>query len=443
MLIRRIQLHQNIRFFSLLGFVISLPIGHSIGLLVNNISIMLLALNWLLESSFKEKGEMLKRNKSALIFVAYYLAHITGMLYSDNLPNGIFQLEKKLNLLFLPIIFASSEPISTEKLRQIFKTFVWSCLVAAFVCVAWAIRLNYQEGQTLSYLYHAILHDVHTPDKYAYFNYWYFTYKLFSLPIGMHPIYFSMYLVFCACLIVHLWWDKTGTKKRRNLLVYCALFFIFCMVVLLSSRMQLFLMVVFGTGFVLYQGYLQGKLLRGIVVIVVVYGVGLSFVLLNPVIRERIISSNKPGAHFDQNKYGEGGLSLRTYKWKYTQQAIWLNPIFGTGTGDAQDELQKIYAKNNFEIGVQNEFNPHNQILQSTLELGIFGFLAFLAIFIYAVPLAIKSKSWIYLCFLLLFFISCLTESMLEVNKGIAFFSFFNVILMCSFNQNNSSNFSG
>lgn len=425
MSLNRETIHAKIRIASLLLFALSLPFS----MLVNNISIMILGVNWIFESPLKTKLKRLKENPLVYYFIIFYFAYIVGMLYTSNIRQGFFELEKKLAILLLPLIFATLEVIPGRDIRRVFKSFIFSCTVATVICFCYAVYRNYQEGHTLTYVFKAVVYDEHLPGRYAYFNYWYFTYDLFSLPIRLHPVYFSMYLVFSTCLAAWLWWDGSWVNKRKNLFLLLFFIYNFIVIVLLSSRMQLFSMSLIGTCFILYQSYLRKNIYKGIVFVFLLGCVGLLVVLFNPVIRERIIESNKPTAHYSDNKYGEGGLSLRKYKWKYTMSAISNHPVTGAGTGDAQDELVSVYRKNDFAIGIMHNFNPHNQFLQSTLALGIFGLLSLLACLLAGIRYAYRNKSWLYMIFICLFTLSCMTESMLEVNKGIVFFAFFNSLL--------------
>lgn len=426
--ILRQSIHQKIRVFSLVLFVSSLPFSF---ILINNIALFLLALNWLIESNIVNKLERMKRNRLLFLFIQLYAVYLFGLSYSQNMHQGIFELEKKLTLLFLPLILSTSNTIPARDLRLVFKTFVASCTIAAVICYGYAIALNYKEGHTLTYVYNAIFNDIHLEGRYYYFNYWYFTYELFAKPLSMHPIYFAMYLVFSSCVSVWLWADFSNWK--RSLLLISLLSFNFVTVVLLSSRAQLAIFVLLATIFILFQSYQRKKIITGITIMLFVYGLGVSIILLNPIARERFIDSNKPGRHYSDNKYGEGGLSLRKYKWLYTMEAIKNHPIIGSGTGDSQDELQEIYEANHFKIGYDLHYNSHNQFLQTTLEVGIIGLISLLVCFVGGFFLAFKTKNYLYVFFIILFFLSCFSESMLEVNKGIVFFSFFNAIFAFHF----------
>ena len=167
-------------------------------------------------------------------------------------------------------------------------------------------------------------------------------------------------------------------------------------------------------------------MLRSVLFMLAVYAAGFAIILFNPVLKERFIDSNKFKTHFSDNKYGAGGLSLRMYKWRYAVETIEKSPLVGTGTGDAQDQLQLTYKKHDFKIAYDERYNAHNQFLQTFLEIGIGGLLLLCVGFFVPLYLAIKGRKWLYVVFILVFLISCLTESMLEANKGIVFYAFFN-----------------
>lgn len=422
-------LHNKIRLLALLVFVFSLPFSK----VANNLAIIVLAVNWLFESSFSVKWDRVM-NKSLLVcFWSTYALSILGLVYTDNMPHGLFELEKRITLLLFPLIFSTSSPISKDEIRLVFKAFILACSVASIVCFRYAFYRNYEEGHTLSYVFNAIFFDEHLPGRYYYFNYYYFTYYFFTEPLNIHPIYFAMYVLFSCSLIIWLWWDKTNFKEKIGLWKICLLVFNVLVIVLLSSRTQMFSLVSIGTIFILYYSYSKKQLFRGISFILFLYTISLTLILLNPISRERFSQAINPRVHYSENEHGEGGLSLRLYKWKYTIVAIQNSLLFGTGTGDAQDVLQKVYKEHDFKIGYENEFNPHNQYLQSTLELGLVGLSTLILSLVVPFYYAYKKHVWIYLIFILILSIGFLTESILELNKGIVFYSFFNSFLAFNF----------
>lgn len=417
------RLSPVIKTLALLVFAATLPFGLKPFFLVNNLSLFLLGFNWLFENSFADKKTQLKQNAWVLTYVTYFVLYIIGTFYSTDHSTGWFIVEKKLPLLLLPVFLASGSGLTTKQVKWIAIVFVSSVLAAMIICLGVAVQKNLNEGHTPAYIYNALVHGIHLPGRYLYFNYWYFTNKLLALPVMMHPVYFAMYII-CAAVLFH--WLQVGTAKKAVIYLKYGFWLLgLIMIVFLSSRMQLFcalvLLLVFGVSYAIKTG----KVVKVSILAAVLLAGTTAIVVLNPVIRERIIQSNTPGTHFSENKYGEGGLSLRTYKWKYTLETIKQFPLFGAGTGDSQHLLEKTYLEHHFEIGIDNHFNPHNQYLQAMLDLGFVGLSALLAIIAALIVVAYRQGNYWSMTIIFVSATSLLTESMLEVNKGIVFFAFF------------------
>ena len=413
-------------FYLCILFAISLPWGQRLPELANNMCIILLALSafvfWI-----KQRFVFPKPAATVYAFVIYYIIIVAGLLYTSNHKEGLFVLEKKMALLVLPLSFAALPLLSVQHFRRVMAAFVLSCTMAGLYCLLIAIARNYQEGYTLSYLYRAVVYDSHGANMYPYLNYWYFTNKLLTQPINMHPVYFAMYTIFAALTAYWLWRDG---KTLGRLSLWAFLILMFALVVLLASRTQLFLSVLGATILCIYLSWRQGRMVAGLLVVIAIYALAGAIVLNNPVLRERILTSNLPGKHFSENKYGEGGLSLRLHKWKYSVEACASVPLLGAGTGDGQDLLMEVYRKNSFTIGVENNFNPHNQYLQAWLYNGVPGFASLVLCFFLPMIRGFRARQLLLALLCVLVVCSCITESMLEVNKGIAFYSFFAAFLL-------------
>jgi len=74
------------------------------------------------------------------------------------------------------------------------------------------------------------------------------------------------------------------------------------------------------------------------------------------------------------------------------------------------------------------EYDPHNQYLQTWLELGLAGLFALL-LCIFA-PLFRPNVEQSYVAFILIFSLMCLTESIGERQKGIVFFTLFQSLFL-------------
>jgi O-antigen ligase len=133
------------------------------------------------------------------------------------------------------------------------------------------------------------------------------------------------------------------------------------------------------------------------------------------------------------------GLTIRLLFWKYAftlleREKAW---IWGVGTGDSQDQLNAIYREHNLysgngtpqDVGYQ-EYDTHNQYMETFLKLGLLG-VGYLLFYVIAhLRQSIKKNHLLYAAFLLLFIIFSCTETTLQTNKGIFFFAFFNCLFL-------------
>jgi O-antigen ligase len=130
-----------------------------------------------------------------------------------------------------------------------------------------------------------------------------------------------------------------------------------------------------------------------------------------------------------------GGMSIRKAIWKCSGDLVRRHWLTGVGTGDIQDSLQQAYENRQFYFASRyNHYNAHSQFLQTLIGHGAGG-LSILLLCIF-VPLgrlvprirALTPTQTCYLAFLSLFCVLCFTEVILDINKGVILYSFFNSI---------------
>ena len=125
-----------------------------------------------------------------------------------------------------------------------------------------------------------------------------------------------------------------------------------------------------------------------------------------------------------------GGGVLRLAIWQCAIDVIAEHPLAGVGTGDSQQALQDSYEKRKFYFASRyNKYNAHNQYIQQMVTHGVAGLLLLLACIGTGLYYSLKSGNELALFFWVSFAIACCTESMLEINKGIVWFSFFGSLL--------------
>ncbi len=141
----------------------------------------------------------------------------------------------------------------------------------------------------------------------------------------------------------------------------------------------------------------------------------------------QIIEIDETG--FDKNNYQS--ISSRFGKIEASVEVIKNNIWFGTGTGDIIDELVKEYRKMKFVMGYKYRYNPHNQFLDNIVRNGLIGGgISLIVIYILPIVVSIRKKDFLTLSFILIISSVSLTESILDVHKGITFYVFFVTFLL-------------
>jgi O-antigen ligase len=395
----------NAMLFSMQLVVASLPFVEHI----NSWAILIMTLVWLFTTKYSTILHDLKDRRLGLLFILYFINLLIGLSYTDNLAGGGQDLMLKLSFVIFPFVLLVNRRIDEHFFRGVIRVFYYSMfLVSIYILLAaWRNLINAGDvdlSQALGY----------------------FTYEILAANIGIQPIYLSLYMVFSFFAVI---WDfflepKIGLTKSGKWMARIWAFHFYMMVILLSSRMELLVLLFISfLGLAYYQG-LKAKLWFSAIFKILVLGSFTIFLLglfpVNKARYEEMVDINKD---YTQTKWG--GRSIRIHKWMNTLELISEQPILGTGVGDMQDELQKVYKRNQFDIAYSYRFNPHNQYLQTWAASGIVGLLILLMIYFVSFKYALDSKNQLYIALVLLLFLSMITESMLERQKGLVFFSFF------------------
>ncbi|MBC7864044.1 MAG: O-antigen ligase family protein [Bacteroidia bacterium] len=122
--------------------------------------------------------------------------------------------------------------------------------------------------------------------------------------------------------------------------------------------------------------------------------------------------------------------AVRVLVWKSASQVISENFWYGTGSGNAETELIKVYDQHGYIGAKEKKLNAHNQFLEVFVALGFYGFLLFCSLLL--LPLFIyKGKFPMYgFWFLLIVMINFSVESMLQTQAGVVFFAFFYSVIL-------------
>lgn len=407
-----IQKRERINTWLMMSYVFFLPMWQQLSVL----SLILLLVFSIFTGALSDLRKNIRSDKILWLFIGYYVLHLLGMLYSENIKYGLFDLQVKIAFLVFPIILPSLF-IRVTDWNKIAKAFIAGVSIAAFYCFGYAFIDYIKNGNTESFFY--------------------LQYSRF-----LHTTYFSLYINFAILLLLHaLFSGKTQVNKAGKFIVPLILY-LSINILLLSSRTATagaYLTIPLWLILSLRKKIFLPKNIIPIIICLVFIG-GSHAILLR--INNRF--TQVENTIKDTNRHqtiAQGDLqdtlpveednstNIRVHLWKNAVELIADHPFFGVGTGDIKEEIVKYYTKNNYAYGIRERISPHNQFLHTGVILGFTGILFLASLLLIPMFLAIRSKDWLYFCFLLIILLNCMTESVLEIQKGILFFAFFNVML--------------
>jgi len=406
---KRITFHKKAHLFLAMLIAFWLPVARLVPLFI-----VLLLLNWLAEGDFKNKFQLLSKNKFALIFVAFYVLHLIGLFYTSNVDAGMFDIQVKLSLLIFPIVLASRS-FDYSEIKKIVYSFILGAVFSSLIMLVRAFVTYFISGEN---------------------NFFYQAFSSFLL----HPSYMSMYLnVAIAWILLEGFKKDKPVFKFQKLIAIALLMYFTIIIVLLSSKLGLASLFVIFVIFIIRYIILHKKYLIGII--------GFSFIAITafciirfvPEIRDRVNTAlNVMSSQAVDNKNAES-TAVRLLVWKAANTVISNNLIVGTGTGDAKDELMKQYKEQGITGAYEHELNAHNEYYQVFVALGIVGFAVFMLSLLAPLLVAIRNKQVVYALFLVVIILNFLTESMLETQAGVMFYAFFNSLFCFSIISDNKT----
>lgn len=347
--------------------------------------------------------------KPVLILISFFLLNLVSIIYSTDKQEGINLAVRQLGILLFPVLFALSHLHFARYRMQLIGIFGFSCVITVIYLYFDAIRTILIFKLPLASLFTA-----------GFMNH------NFSLPIGIHATYLSMYIAFSIVAFLFILIKKQPLRQKWIYIIACLI--LFAGLIQLSSRAVFisFLIVVnLAFPYVLFQGRKRVKLFLitsfiSASVFMLIYNVD-SF-------KTRYVSELKTDLT-DHVKLIEN-TEPRLARWEATLEMIKLSPFIGYGSGSEIKLLKEKYFNKGLYISYINEFNTHNQYLAFLLKTGMIGLLLFLFILYFGYANALQGKDVLLLAFMILITVVSFSENVLELNKGIFFYGFFFSLLL-------------
>lgn len=398
------QKSEQLRFALVLLYVFSLPFN----LFYSSILFIVLCALTLLTFNLNKIKAIPRK---IWIFQMVFIISALGYTYSCHKHDAGFLLERQLTILLFPLILPLAVTFSESRLRATLLTLSVSCF-AVITYLFLHMGVSISKIPDVSFIKAAF--------SGAFFNH------QFSKPINLHAGYLSLYTGFSIVNMFVVFKRQVNFALRAVIVVM--LLILFAGLFFLASRNA-----IISTFFVIIFLFPIWQVKHKIFYYLVTGSIVLSAFLLVqsvPYLKSRFsvqfISDIKS---LPNGTVTYSATEPRIERWKCALSLIQQSPLYGYGTGDEVSMLKERYASAGLFISYWEEFNAHNTYLSYLIKHGIIGLLALLITFGYYLRLAIKNKDVIYLAFLSLMLFGFYTENLLDANKGIVFFAFFNTLL--------------
>ncbi len=391
---QRLPSSLQIHYYAILFFCFCLPVW-SAGTVLAIIALM--GNSIFSGTLFKNRAKL--SHPLAFFSIGLYLVYLIGLIYTGDMSDGLRDVETKMSLLLFPLIFFTGPSINSNQKERALLFFVLGCLLAILTGA----------GQLW---YYTIYLKIYLSAKFANLT-------------GIHSSYLCMYFGLGVFFLGQQLLTEKGDELSRNRkIAYGSLILILILAILnLYAKMGTYVLIFLSTIFYLGYKFKKRDFVRGAMQTALALSLVLGLIKIIPAANHTIFGLvNIPSITVEK----EAPPDVRLQIWKSSLMTIRQQWLFGHGTGDVHVELIKNYKHNQFKEGIKSNFNPHNQYLQTTIAVGLLALFFLVGSFLIAIFFAWKEQHYFYLFFVLLFAMCCLTESMLEMEKGVLFYAFFN-----------------
>jgi len=330
----------------------------------------------------------IKKLKASYFLIAFYLILIVGLLWTENMKSGLFDLEVKMSILLFPFLFLFIT-VKELDLAKIIKSLILGVMVFFVMGVMHGVQWYFRSD-----------------------TFYYFFYSRLS-PL-VHPSYMSMYIVSLMMLLLHyLRIDKNIFKQKTVTIFIIILLFLINIMVLskIGVIVSIFLILTYA---VLWM-FEKKKIKLGLLVILSMISIIFFSYKKIEFVKYRVDELKSSFSNNSDNSTG-----VRVNIWRQSLALIKAKPILGYGTGDVKDELVKKYIENDMVSATKKQYNAHNQFFQILISSGVIGLVFFLLSAYYGIR-----SNQIFFQFILIIFIFMMVESVLENQAGTIFFGLF------------------
>lgn len=337
----------------------------------------------------------------------YFLILLFTLFYSENISFGLKKIETTLS--FLVFSFLAVYGHKSCEPKMVIRGFVWANVLAILICIVNAL---FSFGKNPALI------------KGSFY---------FTEILDIHPTYLGMFLTFSIGLI----WNFTSCFSYKSYKWPAAILSVFLIitVIYLKSRSAILALALITT-FAFFKKVFYNTKSKNIRFAIVGFLSSIGVLLIYLINRFGLSEFNKLSVIWIQRDSLQS-INVRLETWKGAINAIMDAPIFGYGVGDAQIVLHRYFYIQGFDLGIDHNFNAHNQFLESGIIGGIFFVSALMSFFVVLFRRFRKKMNLGIISFIITIVCAMSFESILNRQHGIVFFCLFFVVLNLGCNEDN------
>jgi O-antigen ligase len=343
-------------------------------------------------------------NLRTAVLTSVFFVTLASTIYTINPPHAFIEWELDAPILLLPLLLCFNQ-LDLKKYRpQLLMAFALGCTATILYLYADAFVTIRHYGLPLS----SILSPA-------------FTNHNFSEPIYIHATFFSLQI---AMALIYLLSRLIGERLTfTNQLFYgiCCLVLSAGVIQLSSKSIFVALLLIINIAFPYFL--LQGSRRKQFIMISIFISCMAVIGIFNThAFKDRYLSELKEDL---SPSFTGQTVEPRLERWKITANLISKSPITGYGAGSEIQLLQQQYFAKKFYSSFLHHLNSHNEYLSFLIKSGIWGLAVYLATLVYGFKKAIRKRDVVFFSFMVLIAIVSLSENILDVDKGVIFYSFF------------------
>ena len=390
-------LANRISYYHLLAFLVVLPFDRFYSELILISLLMHILIHF-------PRGKNLHFHLSLFLPALLFLLTVAGSVFTSDRTQAFMDCEKELALLLFPFIFyASSLDFEKYKIRLLKAFGILCALIILFLFFnAWQV-IRYNKLPVMVIL---------SPS---------FTNHNFSLPIDLHATYFSMFISLSLAAFLYL---LLLSKKTGERILYTAgcLILLAGLIQLASRSVFLAMLLILNIAIPLFL--LQGKTRKKFIFSSACFSALLvGLFTATGSFKSRYLTTLKQDltiAGVPRNLS-----ESRMKRWYSMWTLIRQRPVTGYGSGTEVALLKKNYYEHQLYNSYLHELNADNQYISLLLKHGVIGLLLYVSVLFMGFSYSIRAKDFLFFSFLVIISVVSFSENILDVNKGIFFFSFF------------------